>query len=1030
MSDDEAMDVDSRDGDEVDRAEIERHLDEEYPNRPRNTNKPLLFHTLFQDLFDPLIANRKSKGPMVNRRQLGPGARASTAPSEKRRAIIERYIARWRRDVGQDFYPAFRLIIPDKDRERGVYGLKEKILGKLLVKIMKIDKNSEDGFNLLHWKLPGQNSTTESAGDFAARCYDVISKRPMRTMVGTMTIDEVNELLDKLSAAPREDVQLPVLAEFYKRMNADELKWLIRVILRQMKVGATEKTFFHVWHPDAETLFNISSNLRRVCWELWDPAKRLDGDETGVTLMQCFQPQLAQFKQDSLKRIVQKLLPTDQDTEFWIEEKLDGERMQLHMMADKDMVGGRRFQFWSRKAKDYTYLYGKGLYDTDGALTQFIRDAFRDGVENIILDGEMITWDPKENAPVAFGTLKTAALAEQRNPFAEGQRPLFRVFDILLLNDRPLTRYTLRDRRNALEASIKSVNGRLEIHKYEAGRTVEDIERHLRQVVAQASEGLVLKNPGSPYRLDDRNDTWQKVKPEYMNEYGESLDCLIIGGFYGSGHRGGNLSSFLCGLRTSEPGSKQSQKDALSGEPSQKFVSFFKVGGGMTANDYATIRHETDGKWIDWDAKRPPTRYIDLAGGGQLQQREKPDVWIKPQDSLVVEVKAAQVTASEDYGCGMTLRFPRFKRLRRDKNWQTALSLDEFRELQNKIEEEQKEQAMKVDDQKKQKRKTNARKKIITVAGYNAKDVNNVSLPSGPQGNVFAGLTFYIMTESALPMHKNTKLELEALVKANGGKIVQAHTSIENTICVAARRTVKVASLEKRGDREIVKPIWIFDSLDQARHDFARGYPEIVVPLEPERHLFFVPEGMEKRWAGNVDEYGDSFARDTSIDELRECMNNMADIHGPDDAMKRMPELFPGYQDMKGFMFQGLVLFFDHLLNSNPTSSTEPEVTEPEISSGRISTAPRINGTDMTTHNIALFAGAKILPNSSLATVPSDERRSITHIIAHRDSDLQTLRQDISRWDGRRIPRIVTPDWIHVCWREGTKIDEEPYVAR
>jgi DNA ligase-4 len=127
-----------------------------------------------------------------------------------------------------------------------MYGLKEKAIGKLLVKLMKIDKNSEDGYNLLNWKLPGQTTASRMAGDFAGRCFEVLSKRPMRTAVGDMQIAEVNELLDKLSAAQNEAAQLPIFEIFYTRMNAEELMWLIRIILRQMKVGASEKTFLDV----------------------------------------------------------------------------------------------------------------------------------------------------------------------------------------------------------------------------------------------------------------------------------------------------------------------------------------------------------------------------------------------------------------------------------------------------------------------------------------------------------------------------------------------------------------------------------------------------------------------------------------------------------------------------------------------------------------------------------------------------------------------------------------------------------------
>ncbi|CRK16803.1 hypothetical protein BN1723_011084, partial [Verticillium longisporum] len=207
------------------------------------------------------------------------------------------------------------------------------------------------------------------AGDFAGRAFEVLSKRPMRIEVGDMTIADVNELLDKLAGSSGELENLEVFETFYERMNAEELMWLIRIILKQMKVGATEKTLLHLWHPDAETLFNVSSSLRRVCWELFDPQYRLEQENTGVTLMQCFQPQLAQFQMPaSFQKMVDYLRPTEEDPEYWIEEKLDGERMQMHMMEDASVPGGKRFCFWSRKAKDYTYLYGEGLKDDRGAL--------------------------------------------------------------------------------------------------------------------------------------------------------------------------------------------------------------------------------------------------------------------------------------------------------------------------------------------------------------------------------------------------------------------------------------------------------------------------------------------------------------------------------------------------------------------------------------------------------------------------------------------------------------------------------------
>lgn len=172
--------------------------------------------------------------------------------------------------------------------------------------------------------------------------------------------------------------------------------------------------------------------------------------------------------------------------------------------------------------------------------------------DEFLLTSIIVTWDPESDMMVPFGTLKSAAISEQRNPFSTGPRPLYRVFDILYLNDASLTRYTLRDRRAALKRCISNVHRRMESHDFVSAHSADAIEPLLRKVVAEASEGLVLKNPRSIYRLNSRNDDWMKVKPEYMTEFGESLDCIIIGGYYGSGHRGGRISSFLCGLRVDQ----------------------------------------------------------------------------------------------------------------------------------------------------------------------------------------------------------------------------------------------------------------------------------------------------------------------------------------------------------------------------------------------------------------------------------------------------------------------------------------------
>ena len=88
-----------------------------------------------------------------------------------------------------------------------------------------------------------------------------------------------------------------------------------------------------------------------------------------------------------------------------------------------------------------------------------------------------------------------------------------------------------------------------------------------------SGEGLVIKHPLSLYQLGGREHSWIKIKPgasspslssvlplpstrtdprrltEYMDQMGERIDGLVVGGYWGQGHRSGFLASYLIGLR-------------------------------------------------------------------------------------------------------------------------------------------------------------------------------------------------------------------------------------------------------------------------------------------------------------------------------------------------------------------------------------------------------------------------------------------------------------------------------------------------
>ncbi|KAK9472745.1 ATP dependent DNA ligase domain-containing protein [Dipodascopsis tothii] len=900
--------------------------------RPVNVLPSPPFHVLISGLFAPLAAAARP----------GLGGRRHY---ETRRDILARFIARWRREVGPDIYPCLRLVLPQTDKARQMYGMKEKVIGRHLVRLLGLAPESDDAQAMVAWKVPGAR---RHAGDFAERCHAVLQARQMRASFGDLTVDRVNALLDDLGRESTAAGQLPILAEFYDHMNAEELKWLIRIVLRQMHIGASERSVFAAWHRDANALFAVTSSLRRVCWELHDWDYRLPSERQAVTLLECFQPQLAAFPKRDYDRVVRDM----RGEPFYIEEKLDGERIQIHV-AD----GGASFRFFSRNAKDYTYLYGRSLDDAAGALTRHLAGALDARVRSAIVDGEMVSWDPAMGAIEPFGSLKTAALAEQAA--AGGSHPLFRAFDLLHLNGTALVGFPLYERRRALAAVVRPVPGRFEVHPFETARTKDDIDAALRRVIAEASEGLVIKDPTSLYRVNDRNDDWIKVKPEYMDEFGENLDVLVVGGYYGQGKRRAIVASYLCALRVDELG---------AADKARRFWSFCKVGGGFTAHEYAEIRHLTDGRWRSWDADRPPPGLVELAG--PRGDRERPDVWIEPEHSVVLEIKAAAATTSTQFRTNFTLRFPRFRRLRPDKDWQSALSLQEFFDLKERAEAEADQKDLTIETPRRQQKRA---KRELSVLHSTPPES-----PAKPRNRLFDGHAFYILTERVRP--RKTRAQLEALVLEYGGTVA---ASPADAHVIADRDLVKVVSLKRQGCPLILRPAWIEDCV-------ANMY---VLPPEP-AHLYFAGEDEAAAARAHVDEFGDSYLRDVDLAEFERTLDAMSDTGADADIYNDFVTEDPAILDCPGTFLLGAVVFVD-----DDDGRADPSDT------ARLRT-------------LAAFAGGRVVRDL--------HDPALTHVVIPAGTD---RRADLLAGflPGDRVPRTVSDRWLLDSWSAKTRLPEEDF---
>lgn len=174
--------------------------------------------------------------------------------------------------------------------------------------------------------------------------------------------------------------------------TALENKWIVRIINKDLKVGMSENSVFPCYHPDALELFNVCSELRKTVIDCADPTVKVV--TASVNVNHPFKPMLS-------KRIptARDVVASMENMPFWIETKIDGERVQIH----KD---GDNYRYWSRNSTEFTHLYG--ATPKEGSLTPFIHPLINPKAEKLILDGEMVEYDPATKEVIGFGTVKTA----------------------------------------------------------------------------------------------------------------------------------------------------------------------------------------------------------------------------------------------------------------------------------------------------------------------------------------------------------------------------------------------------------------------------------------------------------------------------------------------------------------------------------------------------------------------------------------------------------------------------------------------
>ncbi|KAH7929889.1 ATP-dependent DNA ligase [Leucogyrophana mollusca] len=364
------------------------------------------------------------------------------------------------------------------------------------------------------------------------------------------------------------------------------------------------------------------------------------------------------------------------DLPYTAEFKYDGQRAQIH--GSRTTEGTPSVQIFSRHLENMTQKYPDVVL-----LFRYLFTTLPE-LQSFILDSEIVAIDPSSGSLKSFQELSNRARKDVKIQDVEVSVCVY-VFDLMYMDGEVLLERPFRERRALLRSQFIPVVPKdpgaarldhVESCESEMGR--DCIEEFWMKAVESRCEGLMIKlldsgevqetNPSqkdknrrkplpATYEPDKRNSAWLKLKKDYVTGIGDSLDLVPIGAWYGNGRKAGWWSPILLAVRDSS---------------NDNLVALCKCMSGFSDTFYK----EVTARYSEVSENCSQQPLWECAIGGF-----KPDVYFRPHE--VWEIRGADITlspvSSAAFGLisstrGLSLRFPRFIRVREDKSLQDVSS--------------------------------------------------------------------------------------------------------------------------------------------------------------------------------------------------------------------------------------------------------------------------------------------------------------------------------------------------------------------
>ena len=306
-----------------------------------------------------------------------------------------------------------------------------------------------------------------------------------------------------------------------------------------------------------------------------------------------------------------------------IEHKYDGFRMIISQE-------GKEIKLFTRRLEEVT----KQFPDVVSAVKNNVKGA------SFIIDAEVVGYDPKTKKYKPFEAISQRIRRKYDIDRLMKELPVeINVFDVVYHNHKSLMSLPFKDRRKVVEKVVKTKKHVIR----PAVQIVTGDEKKAREFYKEAlkigEEGVMFKKLDAPYQAGRRVGYIVKMKPEVKD-----LDLVIVGAEYGSGKRGGLLTSYIVACKSGN-----------------KFLEVGKVSSGLK------------------EKKEEGTTYAEMTKllRPLIIKEKGRGVEVKPK--LVVAVTYQNIQKSPSYSSGYAMRFPRVTAYRPEKPVREITTLNEVK---------------------------------------------------------------------------------------------------------------------------------------------------------------------------------------------------------------------------------------------------------------------------------------------------------------------------------------------------------------